>query len=68
MVNANCVRFKLDSGADATVVSADQPWLKDIELQSAKFRLVGPSNYPIKCLGSFVAQLRHGEYTCSDTI
>ena len=67
LVNSNQAKFKLDSGADATIIKANEPWLDKIELMPCNARLVGPSNYPIKCLGSFVAKLRYGDRVCTDT-
>ena len=67
-VDSQLVKFKLDSGADATIIKSTDPCLRNISLLPTNVRLVGPSNHNIQCIGKFEATLTHESRSFVDTI
>ncbi|XP_015747165.1 PREDICTED: uncharacterized protein K02A2.6-like [Acropora digitifera] len=70
IVNQDCVTFKLDSGADVTVLPAstynkltDKPLLCKTQK-----KLYGPSRYELRCRGEFEAMLKYGPKSWKATI
>ena len=57
-VGQGFIRFKIDCGADVTVISEDM-YLKigKLPLEKSSKRLYGPGNVPLKVMGSFTAKL-----------
>ena len=57
-VGQGFIRFKIDCGADVTVISEDM-YLKigKLPLEKSSKRLLGPGNVPLKVMGSFTAKL-----------
>ena len=57
-VGQGFIRFKIDCGADVTVISEDM-YLKigNLPLEKSSKRLYGPGNVPLKVMGSFTAKL-----------
>ncbi|MCG8044483.1 MAG: RNase H-like domain-containing protein, partial [Candidatus Thiodiazotropha endolucinida] len=53
-----CIRFKIDTGADCTVIS-DKTYLNlgKLPLDKCSKRLYGPGNVPLEVMGSFSAKL-----------
>ena len=53
-----CIRFKIDCGADVTVISENM-YLKlgKLPLEKSSKRLYGPGNVPLNVMGSFTAKL-----------
>jgi transposase InsO family protein len=67
-VNGTPIKFKLDSGADATVMRSTETMLQQVTLSPTRNRLRGPSNHEIKCVGTFSAVLKHGEHSMEEKI
>ena len=70
IVNQDCVTFKLDSGADVTVIPAstynkltDKP-----PLCKTQKKLYGPCRYELRCRGEFQAMLKYGPKSWKATI
>ena len=57
-VGQGFIRFKIDCGANVTVISEDM-YLENgkIPLEKSSKRLYGPGNVPLKVMGSFTAKL-----------
>ncbi|XP_067943190.1 uncharacterized protein [Watersipora subatra] len=49
-VDKTPVKFKLDSGADASVMKITEPMVQRVNLDQARSRLRGPGNHSINCL------------------
>ncbi|XP_067930675.1 uncharacterized protein [Watersipora subatra] len=62
------VKFKLDSGADASVMKITEPMVQRVNLDQARSRLRGPGNHSINCLGTFTACFRYGRKSTNETI
>ena len=65
-MNGHATDFKLDTGADGTVVGDCERWLKDMQLETTDASLRGPGGSHLRVLGSFKAtptyrQRRHQE-------
>ncbi|XP_067950480.1 uncharacterized protein [Watersipora subatra] len=67
-VDKTPVKFKLDSGADASVMKITEPMVQKVNLDQARSRLRGPENHSINCLGTFTACLRYGRKSTNETI
>ena len=67
-VNSHTLNLKLDSGADATIISASEPLVQEAELQPTKTELVGPANQPITCFGTFQANLTYKDKSWLETV
>ena len=58
MVNDQLVNFKIDSGADVSVLPAHTyEKLENTKLQPTNKVLMGPCNYKLNCMGKFKAKL-----------
>ena len=60
-INDNVVQFKIDSGADVSVLPYD-PYNKlkeqtELELEPTNKVLLGPCNYKLNCIGKFKDKL-----------
>lgn len=67
-LNGEDIRFKLDTGAEVTVISEDAlNTLTTNELQSSTKRLCGPDNRPLKVVGQLSAMLQFKDCTCQQT-
>ena len=69
-VNETTVAFKIDSGADVTVIPSttyQQLKMQPI-LKSTGKVLIGPCNYKLNCIGTFTSRLQHKRKTMSDEI
>ena len=61
-LNGRPVQFKIDTGADVTVIGeTDYNQVRDGQLQNSKTTLSGPSQRPLEVLGKFQALLRHDD-------
>ena len=58
-VNGHDTHFKLDTGADGTVVSSSEPWLKGVKLAKPKMTLRGPGGHQLEVIGTFQATMRY---------
>ena len=67
-VNGYSTTFKLDTGADGTVLSDQVSWLPKIELQETGVRLYGPGGKELKVVGTFKAQLKYNNATHAETV
>ena len=56
-VNGQVINFKLDSGADVSVLPARVYQTLDVKLEPTNKVLLGPCNYKLDCLGKFKATL-----------
>ena len=56
-VNGQVVNFKLDSGADVSVLPVRVYKTLDVKLEPTNKVLLGPCNYKVNCLGIFKAKL-----------
>ena len=58
-VNAQVVNFKLDSGADVSVLPASvyDSLKPSVKLEPTNKVLLGPCNYKLNCIGKFLAKL-----------
>ena len=64
-INGHQVSFKLDTGAEVTVISDDTfKSLKVTELQSSMKRLCGPDNRPLDVVGELSATLEYKDRSC----
>ena len=66
-VNGHSSRFKLDTGADGTVVSDKEPWLRNITLKPTTTVLRGPGGKQLQILGAFKANMRYKGFTHQET-
>ena len=68
-LNGHPVQFKIDTGADVTVIGeTDYKEARDGPLQSSKPTLSGPSQTPLEVLGKFQANLRHNDRETQDDV
>ena len=58
-VNGTQTKFKLDTGAAVSVVSDNEPWVKNHPLKSPTQTLKGPGGITLPVLGMFQATLEH---------
>ena len=68
-VNGKPVRFRIDTGADVTVIP--EPTLKEfkeVRLQPSNKSLRGPGQCPLDVCGQFKGTLRHGAYQAEEQI
>ena len=56
-VNDQLINFKLDSGADVSVLAGRVHQTLDIKLEPTSKVLLGPCDYKLNCLGKFKAKL-----------
>lgn len=59
--------FKLDTGADGTVISSDEPWLKGMRMQKPKTVLYGPGGNKLDVVGTFEATLAYKDQEITET-
>ena len=62
------VEFKLDSGAEVSVVSDNLPWLRHASHKPAKNTLRGPGGVKLRLIGTLDAQLSCGDRSYSETL
>ena len=69
-VNGTKVNFKLDSGADVSVISEEiyNQLNSATALQKPDKKLFGPCKTPLKCVGKFKARLKTKEQACEEEI
>ena len=70
LVNGDPVSFKLDSGADVSVISEKTYGLLSVQgkLLPSDKKLYGPCKVPLFCKGKFTASLTHNPECCADEI
>lgn len=70
LVNNKQIQFKIDSGADVTVIpeSTYAQLATKTELQGTNKVLLGPCNYKMKCLGKYSARLSTDENNTNEDI
>ena len=70
LVNGEPVSFKLDSGADVSVISEKTYDLLSVQgkLLPPDKKLYGPCKVPLFCKGKFTASLTHNLQCCADKI
>ena len=70
IVNQDCVTFKLDSGADVTVIPAStyNQLTGKPPLCKTQKKLYGPCRYELRCRGEFQAMLKYGPKSWKATI
>ena len=68
-INGQEMCFKLDTGAEVTVIS-NHTWelLKENELQSSNKRLCGPDNNPLELVGQLPVTLEYKGRSCVHTV
>ena len=62
------VEFKVDSGAEVSVLSDKLPWLRHAALKPATNTLRGPGGEKLRLPGTFDATLSCGDRSNSDTL
>ena len=62
------VEFKLDTGAAVTVVGADEPALRHVELQQTDTKLLGAGDNPISTTGMLSMTLSHKDLTVEEKV
>ena len=69
-MNEQCISFKLDSGADVTVLpeSTYHELQVKSELQSTEKVLLGPCNYKMTCIGKYATTLSTDERSIQEVI
>lgn len=71
-VNGKFIKFKLDSGADVSVISSELfkalPTEQQNRLKNADKKLYGPCRYELLCKGKFLASLTHRGKSCEEEI
>ena len=69
-VNETTILFKIDSGADVTVIPLTVYQRSNLQptLKSTSKVLIGPCNYKMNCIGTFTTQLRHEDKTTTEEI
>lgn len=58
-VNGLDAVFKLDTGADGTVIAENEPWIQGMELAKADTTLTGPGGKTLDILGVFQARMQY---------
>ena len=67
--NGHSVQFKIDTGADVTVIKeTEYNEAQDGSLQSSKTTLSGPSQTPLEVLGKCQANLRRNDRETQDDV
>ncbi|XP_064470256.1 uncharacterized protein LOC135385008 [Ornithodoros turicata] len=66
-VNGHWVRFKIDSGAEVTVVPEDLPWVPEL-LDPEDVSLTGPGGQALQIRGSFSATLTWKDRTAQQRV
>ncbi|XP_064462628.1 uncharacterized protein LOC135373340 [Ornithodoros turicata] len=66
-VNGHWVRFKIDSGAEVTVVPEDLPWVPEL-LDPEDVSLTGPGGQALQVRGSFSATLTWKDRTAQQRV
>ena len=67
-VNGSPIKFKLDSGAQVTVIGEESSCLRDVALQEADQTLHGPGNISIPTLGMVSMTLSRKDKTCRERL
>ena len=67
-VNGKLINFKLDSGADVSVIPSEIYTSEYGPLEKATKRLYGPCRYRLKCRGKFTATLTYQEKSYEEEI
>ena len=69
-INGSPVEFKIDTGADVSVISDStyKTLAKKTSLRPAKKSLTGPSRQPLDVCGQFTGTLQHGSCTSNEDI
>ena len=69
-VNGKQINFKLDSGADVSVIPEGtyKKLASSVTLQKAYNKLYGPCKMQLNCTGKFLAVLQHNEQSCPEEI
>ncbi|XP_067933567.1 uncharacterized protein [Watersipora subatra] len=66
-VSGNKTKFKLDTGADGTIIGDQEAWLKDQQLEKSHVTLLGPSRKRLPVLGTLKARLTYKERSITET-
>ncbi|XP_067950361.1 uncharacterized protein [Watersipora subatra] len=66
-VNTHSCIFKLDTGADRTVISNAEPWIKQIPLSQCSEKLYRPGKKPLEIIGTFQANMEYQGRRHSET-
>ncbi|XP_067933332.1 uncharacterized protein [Watersipora subatra] len=66
-VNGNKTKFKLDTGADGTIIGDQEAWLKDQQLEKSHVTLLGPGRKRLPVLGTLKARLTYKERSITET-
>ena len=69
-INTTAFSFKIDSGADVTVMPLTVYQQNKINppLKSTTKILMGPCHYKMDCIGTFTAELRHADRTTTEEV
>ena len=68
-LNVHSVQFKIDTGADITVIGeTEYNEARDGLLQSSKTTLSGPNQTPLEVLGKWQTNLRHNDRETQDDV
>ncbi len=67
-VNGRATRFKLDPGADVSLLGTDVPWLKEVALSKTKCPLLGPGRTSLKVTASLEGSLSCGGKKHAETL
>ena len=64
------ITFKVDSGADVSVIgeAVYKRYLSKIPLKKSSKRLFGPCRSPLNCLGEMTVELKSGSRSCQEQI
>ena len=66
-VNGNDTTFKLDTGADGTIISDQEPWLQHQQLKGTSVALLGPGRKRLPILGTLRAQMTYKGRSLTET-
>ena len=67
-MNAYNTLFKLDTGADVTVLSDNVEWLRSISLTETSYMLHGPGDFCLPVKGQFYATLKYGQTSITEPV